>query len=330
MIELFTALSKRIQNITAKEFIELAERARNENNWFTEESIKKAFKGIVHLLQGDTLETWSGTYDLEHTNPRTVGVVMAGNIPLVGFHDLLCIVISGHHLAIKPSSSDTVLLKWIVQELCELEPAVEVVISFEERLSNVDAMIATGSDNSARYFEYYFAKKPHIIRKNRTGCAILNGNETAEDIKNIGEDILTYYGLGCRNVSKIYISRDFDFTQFLDGLESFEVITDHHKYKNNYRYNKSIYLINGDAHFDTGFLMFKESVEMVSPISVVYFEHYNNETHLSELLTSKSEKIQCITGSNKFSNVPFGRSQFPEVSDYADGVDTLKFLEQLK
>lgn len=328
-IELFGALRSRIENIPTSELEELSRRAGNENSWFTEESVQKAITGIAKLLDREQLESWCRAYNLQPSTPRVIGVVMAGNIPLVGFHDLLCVVISGHHLAIKPSSSDTFLLKWIVEELSEMEPAVGEVISFQERLNNVDAIIATGSNNSARYFEYYFAKKPHIIRKNRTSCAILNGHETQEDLVNIGSDIFTYYGLGCRNVSKIYVPRDFDMVRFLDGLKSFEEVLDHHKYNNNYDYNKSIYLINGDAHFDTGFLLIKESEELVSPISVIYFEYYNNETQLDQLLSTNQEKIQCITGKHKLASAEFGQAQYPGVSDYADGVDTLKFLEQL-
>ncbi len=328
-IQLFSGLRTRIQNISTIELEELARKAGNENSWFTEESVKKAFQGISDLLESKKLKSWCNDYKLAPSTPKTVGVVMAGNIPLVGFHDLMTVVLSGHQLAIKPSSNDTVLLKWVVEELKELEPAINHIISFEDRLNDVDAIIATGSDNSARYFEYYFAKKPHIIRKNRTSCAILSGNESGNDIANIGSDILTYYGLGCRNVSKVYIPRDFDMVRFLDGLKSFETVMDHHKYNNNYDYNKSIYLINGDAHFDTGFLLIKESVELVSPISVIYYEHYNSEKHLKELMLSNEEKTQCITGKHKLATVDFGQAQFPQVSDYADGVDTMKFLEQL-
>ncbi len=328
-IELFSALRNRIENISASELADLSRRAGNQNSWFTEESVQKAFMGIAKLLDRAQLEPWCDPYYLDPVNPRTIGVVMAGNIPLVGFHDLLCVVISGHRIAIKPSSNDSFLLKWVVEELSELEPAMSEVIKFEERLNDVDAIIATGSDNSARYFEYYFSKKPNIIRKNRTSCAILIGLETQEDFINIGSDIFTYYGLGCRNVSKIYVPRDFDMVRLLDGLKSFEHVLNHHKYMNNYDYNKSIYLINGDAHFDTGFLLIKESEAFVSPISVIYFEYYNNESHLEQLISINQEKIQCITGKHKLTTVEFGQAQYPGVSDYADGVDTLKFLEQL-
>jgi len=324
--EIFAALGNRIDNITDHEFYELARRAQNENNWFTEQSVKKAFKGIGHLLKKNSLQNWIENYELEPITPKVVGVVMAGNIPAVGFHDLLSVVISGHHLAIKASSNDEVLLKWIVQELIELEPALSSRITFEDRLNKVDAIIATGSDNSARYFEYYFSKKPHIIRKNRTSCAILDGNESTEDIKNLGHDIFAYYGLGCRNVSKIYVPRNFDFIKFLDGLQSFEGVIDHHKYKNNYDYNKSIYLVNSEPHLDTGYLLLKESEDLVSPISVIYYEYFNNKKHLDELLNQNQEKIQCVVGNSALATVPFGDAQFPDIWDYADGVDTLSFL----
>ena len=196
-------------------------------------------------------------------------------------------------------------------------------------MNDVDAIIATGSDNSARYFEYYFSKKPHIIRKNRTSCAILNGTETEEDIKLLGHDMLDYFGLGCRNISKVFVPRDFDFVKLLDGLEAQKVVSNHHKYQNNYDYNKSIYLVNGVAHLDNGFALFRESEELVSPISVIYYQFYNSETHLKSLLSSMSEKIQCIAGKHQLATVEFGSTQSPEVDDFADGIDTLKFLETL-
>ena len=327
-IELFSALGKRMTSISENEFDEIAVRAHGENNWFTEKSIKTAFEGILKHLDKEALTKWASKYALEPSNAKLVGVVMAGNIPLVGFHDLLSVVISGHRLAIKPSSNDTVLLKWVVNELIQLEPNIGELVRFEDRLNDVDAIIATGSDNTARYFEYYFSKKPHIIRKNRTSCAVLKGGESPSQVMGLGQDIFTYFGLGCRNVSKLFVPRDFNFQQLLDGLHEFENVMDHHKYKNNYDYNKSIYLVNNEPHLDTGFLLLRESEALVSPISVLFYEYYNSESHLEEMLEVNSEKIQCVVGSgNSFETL--GQAQFPAVTDYADGIDTLKFLSAL-
>jgi len=328
-IELFSALGNRISNLSSTEFDKLAQKAHHENGWFTKKNIKTAFEGLELMLDKKHLEHWVSSYQLEPEVSKEVGVVMAGNIPMVGFHDLLNVLISGHHLVIKPSSGDTVLIRWLIDELGELEPRILDCVSFEERLNNVDAIIATGSDNSARYFEYYFSNKPHIIRKNRSSCAVIEGSETVDDIINLGKDILTYFGLGCRNVSKLYVPKDYDFRKFLDQIASLEETIDHHKYKNNYDYNKSIYLVNVDPHFDSGFLLLKESEELVSPIAVVYYEYYSNQSHLDELLKKKKDKIQCIAGTNEKSTIAFGKTQFPKVSDYADDIDTLQFLSQL-
>ncbi|MEQ9424940.1 MAG: acyl-CoA reductase [Cyclobacteriaceae bacterium] len=328
-IELFAALGKRISGISKSEMEQIAQSSFNQNNWFTTENVKLAFDGINKFLDKETLTEWCSNYDVGNTSQKIVGVVMAGNIPMVGFHDLLSVLISGHQLAAKLSSSDTYLMKWILNELYELEPKLKQIATSEERLNHVDAVIATGSDNSARYFEYYFSKKPHIIRKNRTSCAILTGGESAKDYEQLATDIFTYFGLGCRNVSKLFVPENFDFPKMLDCIEGQKSILDHHKYQNNYDYNKSIYLVNNEPHFDTGFLLLRESDQMVSPISVVYYETYRNEQHLEVLLNSNATKIQCVVGSHPLANVPFGKAQCPAVEDYADGVDTLAFLEKL-
>lgn len=328
-ISLFSALGQRISQISEGEFGDLVARTHGENNWFTQESIETAFVGLAKFLDKGSLEQWTSEYNLESGNPRNVGVVMAGNIPLVGFHDLLSVLISGHKLSIKASSDDGILMKWVVKELIELEPSLAQNIQFEERLNHVDAVIATGSDNSARYFEYYFSKKPHIIRKNRTSCAILRGGETEETIAELGKDMFTYFGLGCRNVSKLYLPKDYNTDELLDGLSSFSHLLDHHKYKNNYDYNKSIYLINGEPHLDTGFTLFRETTDLVSPIAVIFYQYYADESELTDIMTTANEKIQCVVGEGDHATVPFGQAQYPGLADYADGVDTLDFLQRL-
>ncbi|MEQ6119629.1 acyl-CoA reductase [Reichenbachiella sp. MALMAid0571] len=306
-----------------KEFFQAVQ---NQNNWFTEESVRFSLLGIRKFLDREILEKWTGNYTLPKDSNKRIGVIMAGNIPLVGFHDLLSVLISGHHIMVKPGSQDSLLMTKIINTLIEIEPEYKARIEIVERLNDADAFIGTGSDNSARYFKYYFGKKPHIIRKNRTSVAVLTGNESEEDIHNLGKDIFTYYGLGCRNVSKAYVPQGYSFQFFLDSLQQFESVGDHHKYRNNYDYNRSIYLVNREPHLDNGFLLVKESKELVSPISVLFYEQYESKEELKSVLKENEGKIQCIIGEEY---IPFGKAQEPEVWDYADGVDTLEFLSQL-
>jgi len=328
-IDLFAALGHRMNRISSSEMTQLCARTYNENNWFTAESIARSFKGIGQFLSKDSLGEWVSHYSFNRKTSKSIGVVMAGNIPLVGFHDLLSILISGNKLAAKTSSSDSVLMKWIIDELIELEPDLKSYISIAERLNDVDAIIATGSNNSARYFEYYFSKKPNIIRKNRSSCAFLSGEESYDQLVSLGSDVFSYYGLGCRNVSKIYVPNDYDLPALLDHFSSYDDVSEHHKYHNNYDYNKSIYLVNREPHLDTGFLLLKQSQELISPISVLYYEFYLNADELSQMLKANKEKIQCVVGQEPICNVAFGQTQVPVLSDYADGVDTLQFLASL-
>ena len=256
---------------------------------------------------------------------------MAGNIPLVGFHDLLSVLISGHQALVKLSSQDNVLMQFMISELKSISEDLAQNIIQAERMNEADAIIATGSDNSARYFKHYFAEKPHIIRQNRTAVAVIRGDETTEELKHFGRDYFQYFGLGCRNVSKIYAPKAYDFVKLIDALMDYETVLDHHKYRNNYDYNKSIYLVNGEPHFDSGFFLMRESEALVSPISVLFYEYYNNEAELNLTLAKHNEKIQCIVAANAWyeGSIPLGKAQQPELWDYADGVDTLEFLSGL-
>ena len=329
-IDAFAQLGARISEL--KEIPnEIFLRAEQQNNWFTRENINIAFNSIVNLLKVESLQAWTSGYKLDIDDPKRVGIVMAGNIPLVGFTDFLAIMMSGHHAKIKLSSHDNVLLPYLIDMLFEIEPELQQQITFVEQLKEIDAVIATGSDNTSRYFEYYFKKYPNIIRKNRTSCAIISGSESKEDIVNLGKDIFTYYGLGCRNVSKIYVPKGYDHTYLLDNLMSYQPIINHHKYHNNYDYNKSIYLVNIVKHLDTGFLLLTESEELVSPISVLYFEEYTDHEHLSDLLKKNEGKIQCVVSADEQypDSVSFGNAQKPSLTDYADNVDVMEFLISL-
>lgn len=299
--------------------------AKNRNAWFDDENIELAIAGITGcFLQEEALQKWAQQYPTP-AESKIVGIVMAGNIPLVGFHDFLCGFISGHVLHIKLSSKDDILLPHLVKKLVEWQPEISELVIFADNLKGCDAYIATGSNNTARYFEQYFGKYLHIIRKNRTSVAILNGNETAEDLHNLGKDIFSYYGLGCRNVTKVYLPTGYDINILLKGLQSYENIIHHHKYKNNYDYYLAIYLLNKVPYHTNEFLLMVENAEPFSAVSVLHYEFYTDKQRLLTNLKS-DERIQCIVDNE---HITYGNSQYPSLHDYADGVDTMMFLSTL-
>lgn len=328
-IQAFIQLGNHIRTMSEEAFDTIAENALQENPWFTKKNVRLALDGISQYLMEDHLKSWIARYSLTAPKSKTVALVLAGNIPLVGFHDFLCVMLSGHQAQIKLSSKDSKLFQYLVKHLVWLAPQLQERITFKDKLENFDAIIATGSDNSARHFEYYFSKYPHIIRKNRTSCAILTGEETGEEITNLGTDIFSYFGLGCRNVSKVYVPQEYDFKKLFAQWEPFKEIIHHHKYCNNYDYQKSILLVNGAPFLDNGFLLLQESDKAVSPISVLYFERYASAQERKHKLEHHADKIQCIVGNEKPATVLFGQAQFPRVWDYADQVDTMKFLSAL-
>lgn len=322
-------LGKYLSAIDKGTLEEITLKVRNENPWFTPGSVNLALEGLMRYLDPESMKKWVSAYRLEPAKSRKVGVVMAGNIPLAGFHDLLSVLLSGHELMAKLSSKDSVLPTFVVNELLKIEPRLGSSVALVARLKHFDAVIATGSDNSSRYFEYYFGKYPHIIRKNRTSCAVLDGSENEEELRLLGRDVFTYFGLGCRNVSKIFVPQTFDPIKLINAWDIYVDIIHHHKYHNNYDYQKSILLVNKLPFYDSGFVILQENEKLVSPISVVYLERYSNAEQLGARLDSVSNKIQCVVGKHHPADIPFGKAQEPEVWDYADKVDTLKFLENL-
>lgn len=283
------------------------------------------------LLDPQYFREWLYPYHLKQVTPKKVGVVMAGNIPMVGFHDFMSVLISGHDLLAKLSSDDEVLMKKLTDMLIAIEPAFANKIEFVPMLKNADAIIATGSDNTARYFEYYFAKRPHIIRKNRSSIGILTGHEEKDDLQALGEDVFRYFGLGCRNVSKVFVPEGYTFDKFFEANAARENVLEHHKYHNNYDYNKSILLVNRVPHFDNGFLLVQESENLVSPISVLFYQTFTSLADLRHKLEAVKDKTQCVVSAHGWleGSIPFGEAQCPMPWDYADGVDTLAFLQKL-
>jgi hypothetical protein len=332
-IQAFEKLGEYLKNFPSEELQHLKSLAKSKNNWFTSESIDKALEGIQTYLNRTDLEKWVAKYPkIARISPQKVAIVMAGNIPAVGFHDFLSVLMAGHKVLVRPSSEDEVIIKKIAQILVQIEPQFTEYIEFVEKINVADAIIATGSDNTARYFEYYFAKKPHIIRKNRVSVAILDGTETKEDFENLGKDIFTYFGLGCRNVSKMYVPENYKFDSFFEGIQRFEDVRNHHKYFNNYEYNKSIYLLKPIEHFDNGFLLLSESTEIASPVACVFYETYQSKEDLQEKIFKYQEKIQCIVSRKAWwqGSYAFGEAQNPHLWDYADNVDTMEFLTSIE
>lgn len=302
--------------------------AHEHNAWFTKENLIYSIDGWSKSLTERNINQWIENYSFKEIKPNKVAIIMAGNIPLVGFHDFLSVLISGHDVVVKQSSNDKQLLPFLGKYLETVEPEFKGKITFTTgKLEKFDAVIATGSDNTARYFEYYFRYKPSIIRKNRNSLAVLSGNETEAELEGLSEDIFRYYGLGCRNVSKLLVPKDYDFEQFFKAMYKWHPIIHQNKYANNYDYNKAVYLMSEFAMLENGFLMIKEDSSYASPIATMFYEYYEDAAALKEKLAADSDKIQCVVSSGLFdTEIPFGQTQNPQLWDYADNVDTLAFL----
>ncbi len=302
-----------------------------KNKWFTEENINIALDAIVeHFLDANRLVDWVEQYDMNNRiEPRRIGLILAGNIPMVGFHDLLCVFVAGDTAKIKLSEKDSTLIPFLLNKLNELDERAASRFEIVDRLTDFDAVIATGSNNSARYFESYFGKFPHIIRKNRNAVAILSGSETQTDLQSLGVDVFQYFGLGCRNVSKLYVPHDYNFEPLLEALHEHNQLVLHNKYKNNFDYNYTLVILNKTPYQANGCVILTEEETIASRIAGLHFEYYSDEKELVNKLRNKQEDIQCIITREKLEDlptIPFGKAQQPSLSDYADGVDVMNFL----
>ncbi len=313
------------------EMEEKINRSVHHNGWFTRENIIYSLQQWSEALSPENLKLWLDEYNLSESGGKTVGIVMAGNIPLVGFHDFISVLVTGHNILVKLSSNDQLLLPVIAAYLMQLDSRYEERIIFtKDKLENFDAVIATGSNNTARYFEYYFKDKPSIIRKNRNSVAILTGEETKEELAKLGEDIFRYYGLGCRNVSKLYVPQNYDFDTFFKAIYEWNPIIHRDKYANNYDYNKAVYLMSEFKLLENGFLILKEDQSFGSPIASLFYEYYESQEKLNETLSINRDKIQCIVKNDPDNNeVRFGQTQKPQLWDYADDINTIEFLLKL-
>ena len=310
-----------------EDFEQLIQLSQSHNGWYTPEQVYFSIQSWAKALSQENLNQWTSSYDFTTTESKTIALILAGNIPLVGFHDFISVLLSGHNVLVKTSSNDQHLLPFLAKYLIAIEPQLANKITFVEgKLDNFDAVIATGSNNTARYFEYYFKNKPSIIRKNRNSIAVLNGQETKEQLIALGEDIFRYFGLGCRNVSKLFVPKGYSFDAFFEAIFEYQDVIHYEKYANNYDYNKAVFLMSNFKLLDNGFLTLKEDESHASPISSVFYEYYENLDEVEKRVATESDSIQCIVSNNLVKNsIPFGQSQLPQLWDYADNVDTISF-----
>jgi hypothetical protein len=311
---------------------DILQRAHQANPWFIPAFSRLAIHAIANdFLDEGKVTRWMNVYE-ENPNQRTVGIVMAGNLPLVGFHDLICVLASGHKAIVKCSDKDSVLPPWIIDQWVRFAPGLKSSITLVDRLEGYDAVIATGSNNTARYFEYYFRSHPHILRKNRNGVAVLTGKESFEELKLLANDIFQYFGMGCRNVSKLYVPSGYDFSRWQEAIEAWAFLGEHHKYRHNLDYNYAIYIINQVPHINLGHLVLKEDDSIASRIGCLHYSYYEDQGSLERTLNEKREEIQCVVSNEEikgWERVRFGETQQPRLDQYADGVDTMAFLAKI-
>lgn len=328
-------ISESVEGVIYSNLDKAVKQAEIENPWFTRENILIALKNISASLERLKIEHFMQPYAdrlADQKTPQTIGVVMAGNIPAVGFHDFLCILLAGHRFLGKLSSEDFRLLPAMAELLIRISPEFDKLISFtDNRLHDFDSIIATGSNNSHRYFEYYFEKYPHILRKNRNGVAILTGRETSEELSGLADDIFMFFGKGCRSIAKLYLPEGYDFQQLQEPFTRYNHLFNHHKYRNNYDYYKTIYIIDKIPFIDFGNLLLVESMETTSPVSVLNYEYYKDLVNVKNILPGMKEQIQCVVCHDETvsPSIKPGQAQCPELWDYADGIDTMEFLLNL-
>ena len=325
-ISLFSSLGNLIADKDNPKIIKSFHRIKTSNPWFTDENISLSLSSVSKMLNEEALIDWTSKYDFKPTlNEKKVFIIMAGNLPLVGFHDFLSVLISGNVAVVKLSSKDNILPRILIDLMISIDSRISEFINIVDNIIdlNVDAVIATGSDNSSKYFDYYFKGFKSIIRKNRRSIAILDGSEAESQLESLADDVFSYFGLGCRSVSKIYIPVDYDLNKLFKSFFKYNTIINHIKYANNYDYNKTIYLMNKENLLDNGFVIFKEDQSIQSPVATIFYEYYNSRDNLNNYIKSNRNLFQCIVSNE---DIPFGQSQFPKLTDYADQKDTIEFL----
>jgi hypothetical protein len=325
-------LKNKLKNLSNEEFYTLSDLVTANNTWFTEAALKLSLEGIVEMLDEVKINEIIQQYTFPVKRRLKVGLILAGNIPAVGFHDVLSVLIAGHFAQIKLSSSDQVLIPWLLKSMQAAEPSIQEQYCFTDSMKEIEALIVTGNDQTAKHFEFYFKHIPTIIRKNRTSLAVLSGHESVDELKLLGKDVFSYYGLGCRNVTYLLTPEGYDFTHLLNQWNDFFYVINNSKYSHNYDYNKSIFLINKVEHLDNGFLLLRPSNELHSALSVLHYSTYKDEFDIQNYISSHLNEIQCVVGantSNELERVPFGNSQCPTIYDFADGINTFDFLKNI-
>jgi hypothetical protein len=298
----------------------------HSNGWFIEQNVRASLSALGEQLTQENITAWASVYSF-HSSPKKVGVIMAGNIPLVGFHDFLCVLISGNSVLCKLSSNDKSMLPALAHHLVQLVPELKNRIEFTEgRMNDMEAMIATGSDNSLQYFEQYFGKYPHVFRRNRTSLAILDGSESKSEMEALGSDIFSYFGLGCRNVSHLLIPEGYNLQNFFEAMIGYSDVVNNNKYANNYDYNKAVYLMNQHELLDNNFVLLRESEDLFSPLSMIHYHYYSSKEDMQDYISKHKIDLQVVVGKD---NLPFGKAQSPNLDDYADGVDIMEWLSNL-
>lgn len=330
LVELSKVLNKDNEELAANVL-----QSKLHNQWFTAENSWKSIEAIkIHFLDESIMNNWVSKYQIkEGSELKKVGLVLAGNIPLVGWHDIMCCFVAGHKTLIKLSDKDKFLAPFFIQKLAEIDSRTSQYFEMIERLKDFDAIIATGSNNTSKYFEHYFGKYPHIIRANRNSLAVLTGNETDEEIEKLGADIFEYFGLGCRNVSMCLVPRDLNWERYLNiWHDGYKLYAQHNKYKNNFDHNVSLFILNKTKYMISGSLIVKEDPSIASRISSLHYQYYDTQEQLTSYIKENKDLIQCVVSSDDIAKVDtfrFGQAQQPKIDDYADGVDTMKFLTSI-
>lgn len=324
----FTENSSKESEYWTSELDKAIDLAYKYNTWFTEDSVKKALNEWSKQLNYNSLKNWTDQYKIEDKSEKKIAIIMAGNLPLVGFHDLLCGLIMNFHCIVKLSSDDKILIPFIVEYLDSIVPGIKNQVKFTTNpIKDFNGVIATGSNNSFKYFEYYFGNYPNLLRKTRHSIAVLDGKETEVDLKKLGNDIFTYFGMGCRSVSKLLVPKGYDFDLLFNALFDFKEIINHNKYVNNYDYNKAVYLMSEQKFIENGFIILKEDEKLGSPIGCLFFEYYENPKDLNAYISDIKDSLQCVVSNlNILNSTSFGSSQRPKIDDYADNTNTLDFL----
>jgi hypothetical protein len=324
----FTENSSKESEYWTSELDKAIDLAYKYNTWFTEDSVKKALNEWSKQLNYNSLKNWTDQYKIEDKSEKKIAIIMAGNLPLVGFHDLLCGLIMNFHCIVKLSSDDKILIPFIVEYLDSIVPGIKNQVKFTTNpIKDFNGVIATGSNNSFKYFEYYFGNYPNLLRKTRHSIAVLDGKETEMDLKKLGNDIFTYFGMGCRSVSKLLVPKGYDFDLLFNALFDFKEIINHNKYVNNYDYNKAVYLMSEQKFIENGFIILKEDEKLGSPIGCLFFEYYENPKDLNAYISDIKDSLQCVVSNlNILNSTSFGSSQSPKIDDYADNINTLDFL----